>query len=316
MEKLLAAVAFMNVLLFALAFYYLFKDQKERRRQVLMTRLGRGVENHASHPHKVTRPRSTLVRLAAGILDPAPLEALIIASGVPLSMERFFTLSLGLALALGLTAGLVLHSMPAALAVMAAGGALPYLYLLRCRKRRQQKLVQQLPDALAMIVRALRAGQSVDAALKEIANSSDPPVGDEMRIVYEEIAMGLSFEQALRNFETRFSGVADIKIICAAFIIQRETGGNLTKILAGLADTIRGRFKLKRQVRALTAEGRTSAFILGLLPLFFAAVTWLVNPKYISLLAAHPLGRKLLILAVVLVAAGFGVMRMMIRIDA
>lgn len=315
MGKLIAAIVFMDTLLFALTFYYLFKDKKERRRKNLLTKLNRpGNETNARPPGTGGR-KSRLSRLAGGFIDLAALESLLIAADAQLSVERFFSLSLGLALLFVLPVILVLRNLPAALAVMIAGLCLPYAGLIWRRKQREQLLVRQLPETLEMIVRALRAGQSVDGALKEIAAAASPPVGTEFRTVYEEMAMGLGFEQALRNLEKRYDALPDIKIMCTAFIVQRETGGNLTKILATLADTIRQRFQLKRQVRALTAEGRTSAMILGLLPLFFAAVTWLFNPKYIGLLIGHPMGRKLLALAAAFVIAGFTVMRLMVRID-
>jgi tight adherence protein B len=315
MGKLIAAIVFMDVLLFSLSFYYLLKDRKERRKKKVLTRLSRNADADGTRLLKTASVRSGLSRLAGSVMDLAALESLLIAADARLSVERFCTLSLGLALLVVLPAVILLHNLAAALVVMCAGLCLPYIYLVWRRKRREQMLVQQLPETLEMIVRALRAGQSVDGALKEIAASSAPPVGTEIRTVYDEMAMGLSFEKALRNLEKRFAGVSDIKIMCTAFIVQRETGGNLSKILAGLADTIRRRFKLRRQVRTLTAEGRTSALILGLLPLVFALVAWVFNPDYIGLLIAHPMGRKLLILAVFFVVSGFTVMRLMTRIE-
>ncbi len=316
MVQLIVAIVFMDILFFSLAFYYLFKDQKERHRRKTMNQLSRATgDGSPVRLLKRANGRSGVARLAGGFMDLAALESLMIAADAPVSIERFFSLSLGLALLFVMPVIVLFRSLTAALPIMAAGLCLPYLYLIWRRKRREQALVRQLPDTLEMIVRALRAGQSVDGALKEIAASSSPPVGTEFRTIYEEMAMGLSFEQALRNFERRFSAVTDIKIITTAFIVQRETGGNLTKILGGLADTIRRRFQLKRQVRALTAEGRTSALILGLLPLFLLLFFWVVNPGYISLLFSHPVGRKLLLVAAAFIVSGLVVMRLMTRIE-
>jgi tight adherence protein B len=108
----------------------------------------------------------------------------------------------------------------------------------------------------------------------------------------------------------------DIKIFCTAFIVQREVGGNLIEILAGLAGTIRERFKLKMQVRALTAEGRVTAVIIGLIPVAFAVMTYIFNPEYIQLLFVHPLGRKLLLVALAMEGLGFYLMRRLASIDA
>jgi tight adherence protein B len=192
---------------------------------------------------------------------------------------------------------------------------MPFVYLVRRRKKREEALVQQVPDALDMIVRALRVGQSVDGALKEVGRVFAPPIGIEIRTIYEEMAMGLPFEKALDNFERRFPHVTDVKILCTAFTIQRETGGNLTRILQGLSTTIRERFTLKRQVRTLTAEGRTSAKILGILPLVFGGIVWILNSDYIRQLFVHPAGRKMLLYAAVSAILGFIFMRLMTKIE-
>ncbi len=315
MGRLIAIIVFLDILFFALSAYYLRKDRRGREKSKLIRQLTPDDASDSRPLLKTERKRTRLEHLAAGVMDLAVLESLLISAQSPLSMERFLSLSIGTALLLVLPVIVLLRNPVAAVACAAVGLMTPFFYLIRCRRLREQALVQQLPDTLEMIVRALRIGQSVDGALKEVAASSPAPVGTEFRLVYEEMAMGLSFEHALTNFEKRFTRVTDVKIMCTAFIVQRETGGNLTRILSGLAATIRERFQLKRQVRALTAEGRTSALILGLLPLFFAAITYLFNPRYIDTLVSHPAGRKLLILAAAFVAVGFAVMRLMTRIE-
>ena len=315
MAELIALFVFVDLLLLVLSVVLLFEERRQRRRKAVMDRFRRDTDTAAAPLFKPRNQLTGLARVADRFVDLQPLSSLLTAADTRLSLERFFSVSLGLALLVLVAVLLATRHMFAALPIGVAGGFLPYIYLLRRRKRREQTLVDQLPDTLEMIVRALRAGQSVDGALRELAASSAPPVGKEMRIIYEEMAMGLSFEHALHNMEKRFPALSDVKLMCTAFIVQRETGGNLTKILAGLADTIRHRFQLKRQVQVLTAEGRTSATILGLLPLAFGVITWIFNPDYISLLLSHPLGRKLLFVAFLLVAGGFVLMRLMTRID-
>ena len=182
---------------------------------------------------------------------------------LPFPWSGFCSFSLGGGLFLALTVAFFSLNPLALLLALAGGGGIPSLYLMNLRRKRETALVKQLPDAIDMIVRALRAGQSVDQSLVEVGRGMPEPVGEEIHTIYDEMAMGLPFETALRNFERRFARLADVKILCAAFIVQRETGGNLTKILGGLADTIRERFKLRMQVRALTAEGRTTTWVLG-----------------------------------------------------
>jgi tight adherence protein B len=260
--------------------------------------------------------RPTPTRFFSGLLDLARLETLLTSADVSLSPERFLILA-GLAGTLGFFAVLaVSQNLLGAMLAMALATGLPLLMLLHRRRQRDEALVRQMPDALDMIVRALRVGQSVDNALKEVARSCPPPLGMEIRTIYEEMALGIPFTAALQNFEARFARLADVKLMTTAFIIQRETGGNLTRVLANLSDLIRDRDTLKRQVRAMTAEGRSSAFILGILPLAVGAFFWLIRPAYIQMLFTHPVGRKLLLAAVMLELSGFVVMKLMTRIDA
>lgn len=103
------------------------------------------------------------------------------------------------------------------------------------KKRQEETLISQLPDAIEMISRALKAGQALDGAFQEVGRHFPNPVGREVKTIYDEMSMGLPFETAIRNFENRYSKAADVKILCAALIIQRETGGNLTAILDSLS---------------------------------------------------------------------------------
>ncbi len=317
MHRLIPLIVFLDVLFFCLAVYYLRKDKAERKKAKLIRKLS-GKRNGKEEPawvFKQGRRQSRLEQKLSGWIDLSPVESLLVSSAIPISMERFFALSLGLGF-LFLVPVLVLFRNPwLMLLAIGAGLSLPFFYLMHRKKMREQALVQMLPDALDMIARALRVGQSVDGALKEVAREFPPPIGTEIRTIYEEMAMGLPFARALRNFQARFPKVPEIRILCTAFIVQRETGGNLTQILQGLSKTVRERFQFKRQVRAMTAEGRASAAILALLPIFFAGFTWMVNPDYIQILFTHPLGKKMLLFSLLLVAAGFGAMRLMTRVD-
>lgn len=315
MALFVAAIVFFGCLFLALSLYYLWKDRLAREKARLLGRLTSHRETGNEPLLKKEKAGTRLEALLGGLVDLSLLENLLTASGNPFTVQRFFGLSVGSALVLMLPAVAIFRNPTAALLLSAVGLCFPYFYLLHRRRKWEQALVGQLPDALEMITRALRIGQSVGGALKEVGFSLPPPVGSEIRMIHEEVAIGLSFDRALRNFEKRFPGIPDIKIFCTALIIQRETGGNLTRTLEGLSDTIRSRFQLKRQVRAFTSESRASALIIGLLPLFFALLTYLFNPSYITRLLADPLGRKLAFLAILLEAAGFGVMRLMTRIE-
>ncbi len=316
MRELILIVICLVIFFFGISIYYLKKDREALKKEKLLKKFIDGGSDQAVGEDLLKHEslRSGLEKLVGRFMDLAALEQLIISADVSISLERFLILSFGVGFVFIIPIMIIFRSPPAILLGLVAGIFLPFLYLIYRKKRREENLIEQLPDALDMIVRALKVGQSVDGALQEVARGFSPPIGAEIKTVYDEMSMGLSFEIALRHFEERFPGLSDVKILCTAFIVQRETGGNLTSILEGVAKTIRERFQLKRQIKVLTAEGRMSAMILGLLPVAFAAVAYVFNPEYIGLLFHDPLGKKLLLLAIVFEAAGFGIMRIMSRI--
>ena len=266
-------------------------------------------------PMAVQSDHAAGARLFWGMVDLDRLDALLVSADVSMPAKRMATLALLAGLLLFFTVLAVTRNILGALPAMVLGVVLPLIVLLYRRRRRDEALVRQLPDALDMIVRALRVGQSVDNALREVGRATPPPLGAEIQTIYEEMALGIPFTAALQNFEARFARLADVKLMTTAFIIQRETGGNLTRVLANLSDLIRERDTLKRQVRAMTAEGRSSAFILGILPLAVGAFFWIIRPTYIQTLFSHPAGRKMLLAAALLEIAGFVVMKLMTRIE-
>ena len=181
-------------------------------------------------------------------------------------------------------------------------------------KKRAAAMEEQLPEAVELMARGLRAGQSLDMVLQEVGAQFPDPVGPETGRMCKEIALGIPFETALKNFEKHLPPLTDIKIFCTALVIQRRTGGDLTMILDGLSHTIRNRFKLKGQIKVLTAEARMSCLIIGILPVGFGTLVYLVNPDYLRPLFVDPLGRKLLFAAGVLEVAGFIVMKMLTKV--
>ena len=313
---IIAMFFFILVLFFGISIYYLIKDKEAHEKSKRIKEL---VPDKAETGNSASfiideQPGSRLQKILGRFLDLAALESMLIASNVPLSIDRLLTFGLGTGIIFVLPVVVIFRSPWPVLPLLILGFFLPFLYVMYRKKKREDALVEQLPDALDMIVRALRVGQSVDGALQEVARSFSPPIGTEIKNIYNEMSMGLPFEKALRNFEKRFIKIPEVKILVTAFIIQRETGGNLTSVLDGVARTIRERFHLKRQIKVLTAEGRLSALILGLLPIGFLLIAWVFNPKYISLLFTDPTGKKLLLFAVLFEITGFVVMRIMSRI--
>jgi len=175
-----------------------------------------------------------------------------------------------------------------------AGGGLglliPYKILARKRKRRLQKFEKQLPDALDLLARGLRAGHAFPTGLQQVAKEMADPLGTEFFRTFREFNHGLDLNTALLNLCHRIN-LRDLSFFATAVLIQRETGGNLTEILEKISVLIRERFKLKNQVKALTAEGRLSGLILLLLPPVLGSILMAVNPEYELQLFRHPMGR-------------------------
>src|SRR5947209_1506085 len=161
------------------------------------------------------------------------------------------------------------------------GTALPYLLLRLLRSRRQRRFAAQFPDALDMIVRSLRAGHPVPIAISMVAREMTDPIGSEFGIVADEITYGSDLESALRNLYFRI-GQDDLPLFVTAVAIQGSTGGNLGEILENLSGVIRQRFKMRRKIRALAAEGRASALILSSLPIAIFPIIQVVAPDFYS----------------------------------
>jgi len=174
------------------------------------------------------------------------------------------------------------NSLHALFAALFCGLVLPFLVLRFLRGRRQKRFAAQFPDAIDIIVRSLRAGHPVPIAINMVARELPDPIGTEFGTVTDEITYGADLESAMRNLYFRV-GTDDLPLFVTAVAIQGSTGGNLGEILENLSGVIRQRFKMRRKIRALAAEGRASALILSSLPiLMFAVINFLVPAFYAS----------------------------------
>lgn len=180
---------------------------------------------------------------------------------------------------------------------------LPFGLLLRRRNKRLRQIEAQLPDALDLMSRAMRAGHAFPVALAMVGSEAPQPIASEFRITSDEIGFGVSTDNALNNLAARVPS-PDVRYFVMAVIIQRETGGNLSELLGKLAELVRERFKLFAKVRVLAAEGKLSAWILTLLPFAVALVISIINPKYIMTLFTDPVGINLVYGALVMMALG------------
>lgn len=201
----------------------------------------------------------------------------------------------------------------AVLPLALGAAALPLLRLARARAKRMEQFEKQLPDALDMMSRAIRAGHAFPTALKLVTDEIAAPLGEEFKGAFDEVNFGVSMADALNNLAQRVPSM-DLQYFVVAVLIQRESGGNLTELLASISAIIRDRQKLKGQVRVLSAEGRISAWILCLLPFGAGGLMFAANPETMGVLLTDPGGRKMLGGALVMMMFGVLAIRKIVRI--
>jgi tight adherence protein B len=193
-------------------------------------------------------------------------------------------------------------------------GASPFLFVLYKRTQRFNKFEQGLPEALDLMVSALRAGHSFNSALDLAASESPDPIGKEFRICFDEQNYGLELKTAMNNLSTRIP-LQDLKIVITAILIQKECGGNLAEVFDKAAYVIRERFQLKRQVRVHTAQGRLTGWILSFLPIVLGILLYLLNPESMSLLWTRAIGVKLLYLSGAMTIVGAFIIHKIVNMD-
>ncbi len=208
------------------------------------------------------------------------LNRLVLQSGLTVGLGKLVAIAAGIG-ALSFIAGILFRgdALQALMIAVVCGMGLPYLMLRIFRRRRQRRFAAQFPDALDMIVRSLRAGHPVPIALTMVGREMPDPIGSEFGVVVDEITYGSDLETALRNLYFRI-GQDDLPLFVTAVAIQGSTGGNLGEILQNLSGVIRQRFKMRRKIRALAAEGRASALILSSLPIAMFLVIQIVAPDF------------------------------------
>jgi len=242
------------------------------------------------------------------------LDAELESAGVSIRSGEFVVLSVVAFIVGAVLGAALLRSGLLALIVGAACGVGPTIVLRMALRKRTEKMREQLPDVLTILASSLRAGHSFMQALDTVAREIAQPAAVEFQRVVAEIRLGRATDDALEALAARV-GSADFRWAVLAVNIQREVGGNLAEILDNVADTLRERATVRRQVRVLTAEGRLSAWVLAGLPIAIGIYMYAVNPDYIGLLFTTKLGLFMLGTAVVLMVLGVLWMRKIVDID-
>jgi tight adherence protein B len=189
----------------------------------------------------------------------------------------------------------------------------PFLFVRFKKNQRMKKFEEQFPEAIDLIARALRAGHAFTTGLAMAAEEIPAPVGEEFKLLYDRQNFGMPLPEAMRAFAARIP-LIDARFFATAVLTQRETGGNLSEVLDNLSTVIRERFKVKRQVRVLTAHGRITGWILAGLPPALAAAMLVMNPGHMDLLTSDTLGIQMIIGALTLQVVGTLIIRKLVNI--
>lgn len=217
---------------------------------------------------------------------------------------------------LALLSGAIIYQLsyllPVALAAGAAGMFLPVLILVIRRARRLKKFEEQLPEAIDVMVRSLRAGHPVPVAVAMVAREMPDPIGTEFGMVSDEMTYGMDLETAMSNMGVR-AGQSDLAMLVVAVSIQSKTGGNLAEILSNLSRMVRERGKMRRKIHALSSEGRFSAIALSIIPLMIYGIVMASAPSYYTDVRDDPLFMPAVYLGLFLWASGVMIMRKMVN---
>jgi tight adherence protein B len=242
------------------------------------------------------------------------LSAMIEQAGRSMLAYRLVAIACALAAVGGLAGWIFTRHPLLTLACAGAAGFLPFMKIMRDRSQRILKIEEQLPEAVDMMKRALRAGHPFTGAIKLVSEEMPEPVAKEFKTTFADLNYGNDVRRAMFGLLQRVPSIPVMALV-TSILVQKETGGNLAEILEQISAVIRGRFRLERKVKTLSAEGRMSAWVLALVPIALFGVIWITTPDYLPTLVEDPLGRKLLIYGVCSGVVGVYWIRRIIRID-
>jgi tight adherence protein B len=319
MDLLIAMTIFiLTVALIEGGYYALRRIRSPEKREVLRRLRGYPTKEYEREIIDIMRKSMLsdvpwLNRMLLSIRWTDKLSRMIEQSGTESTLGVFILLSIVLASG-GFVIGLWVASNPLLSLIIAFFlGVFPFLYVYLKKKRRMEKFQRQLPDALDLIARALKAGHAFTGGLKMVGDELEEPVGTEFEKTLHEINFGSGIPEALKGLTQRVD-CPDLRFFIISVIIQRETGGNLAEILGKIAYLIRERFKLQSRVHVLASEGKLSAIILIAIPFVIALALSVLNPVYIKTLFVDPVGKVLVAFALIMMAIGIVVMKRMIEI--
>lgn len=319
MELIICISIFFFILFFIIGILYLFRSKLDPESNIVHQRLKAVTlkERRIQAINIMLQRRKLsnilwLDHLLRNIPFLQKIDTILQQSNLRYPLGVFFLIALFLAFS-GFTCVFYLTKNPLLSAPAVLLSIIPLFYIVQKKKTRMKKFEKQLPEALDMLARSLRAGHAFSGGLQMVAEEFDDPMGTEFAKMVDQINFGVAIKDALVNFAERVD-VPDLKYLVVAVTIQRESGGDLAEILEKISTLIRERFTLQGRVLILSAEGRLSAKILIAVPIFLALYFFISQPGYVEILFNDPMGQKLVICSVVLMSIGVFVMQKLVVI--
>lgn len=317
----ICGLVFLSIMLFFLGFKQLKAGEQEqiamRLHRVIGDRMKVVVErvkakSTAGGGHRVLELTG---RLFTTSKFTSKFEGELTKADIPLKGEEFMGLMLILVVAVGLLGTIATRNPVIGLFAAALGGYLPQFGLRRAKTKRLNKFNAQIGDALVIMANSMRSGFSFLQAMDMVRKELPSPISKDFGAALQEMNWGTSTEEALLNMAAK-SNSEDLELVITAVMIQRQVGGNLAEVLDTIASTIRERVRIKGEIKTLTAQGRISGLIIGLLPVFLTGVIYLISPEYIGVLFTNKIGLLLLFVAVFSQVLGLSIISKIVNIPA
>lgn len=291
------------------------QTRKRLRKRLEKMALADGEQSYQSLLRKkYLKNLSPLERYLESLPAMETLNKMIEQSGNKIMAYRLVILSLFVGVVSGIVGWFVTRMPLAAVTIALFAAVIPYMKISRDRSTRMAKFEEQLPDAVDLMKRALRAGHPFSSTLKLVATDMQDPVAGEFETTFNDISYGNDVRRAMLGLLERVPSITVMSLVTSV-LVQKESGGNLAEVLEQISKVIRGRFRLHRKIKTLTAEGRMSAWVLALVPFFIFTTIWITTPSYLPILFDDPRGHKLLMYGFVSGVVGIFWIRRIIRIE-
>ena len=294
---------------FYFVFYLLALAQSKQKRQ--MGQRMKTLFDKTEDESETKRAKGRGAKTHARRLDQIAEELYV--AGVALRADEFVTIWIFTGVVIPAIALFLGAPLTVCVGLVLVGVVSPISWVIIKRNKRLALLGKQLSDALNILCNALRVGQSVQTAMKNVADEMEEPISREFMRVYRETQYGMTLEASLNGLVKRTKN-PDLELMCSAILIQRQIGGNLAQILQNISDTINQRIQMRGEVKTLTSAGRMSGYIIGALPVLIILILMFINPSYIEMFFQTQTGRIMLVICVVLEAIGFAFVNKIVNI--